>query len=345
MKTKYLTFDDVLIKPAYSEITPLETSLKTRLTKKISLDNPFISSAMDTVTEYDMARTLAQRGGIGFLHHNMPLKKQIEIVQRLNKENLKVGLSVGINDGKNLLTILKRCRPTVIVIDNAHAHTKKMAEMIRLCKTYDVEVIAGNIATPEAAEYLIKVGVDALKVGIGSGSICTTRIITGIGVPQFDAIREVYKISKKYRTPIVADGGIRNPADCCKAIAAGADTIIFGSVVAGTKETPGKIILKEGKRFKIYRGMGSKEAMKFGSSERYNQDYLNESDLVEEGVNVEIKYKGSVIPILKKFEGGLRNSLAYVCAKNIKEYKKKAKFIEISKSGLVESLPHIKNVI
>lgn len=341
--TKYLTYDDVLIKPSYSEIVPDNTSIKTRITKKIILDIPFISSPMDSVTEYNMAKQIALLGGIGFLHHNMHIEKQIEIIKRLNNEGLKIGLSIGINGCKYLKTILEKCKPSVIVIDNAHAHTKNMKIAIEECKKYDVEIIAGNIATPEAAEFLIKCGVDGIKVGIGSGSICTTRIVTGIGVPQLDAIKEVYEVCKKYNIPIIADGGIRYPADCCKALAVGASAIILGSVIAGTEESSGEIIIKNEKKYKVYRGMGSKEAMKFGSSERYNQDYLNESDLVEEGISSEIPYKGSVIPIIKQFVGGLKNSLAYVGAKDLNEYRKKAEFIEITNAGFSESLPHILN--
>jgi IMP dehydrogenase len=340
---KYLTYDDVLIKPAYSEITPGETSIKAKITKNIQLNIPFISSPMDSVTDYKMARQIALLGGIGFLHHNMPLKKQIRIIKKLNKEKLMIGLSMGVNGYKYLKEVLEKCKPSVIVIDNAHAHTKNMKFAIKQCKKYRLEVIAGNIATAAAAKFLIKAGADGIKVGIGSGSICTTRIVTGIGVPQLDAIREVYKICKDYSVPVLADGGVRYPADCCKALAAGASAVVLGSVIAGTKESPGKITIKKGKKFKIYRGMGSKEAMRFGSSERYNQDYLNESKLVEEGISIQIPYKGSIVPIINKFAGGLKNSLAYVGAKNLREYRKKARFIEISSAGFSESLPHILN--
>jgi IMP dehydrogenase len=340
---KYLTYDDVLIKPSYSEILPKNTSIKTRITKKIILDVPLISSPMDSVTEYDMAKQIAILGGIGFLHHNMAIEKHIGIIKRLNNENVKVGLSIGIKDYNHLGKILKKCKPTVIVIDNAHAHTKNMKIAIKECKKYGIEVIAGNIATKEAAEFLVKSGADGIKVGIGSGSICTTRIVTGIGVPQLDAIKEVYNICKKYNIPVIADGGVRYPADCAKALAVGASAVILGSVIAGTLESPGKIILKDDNKFKVYRGMGSREAMKFGSKERYNQDYLNESDLVEEGISSEIPYKGSVVPIIKQYIGGLKNSLAYVGAKNLDEFRKKSKFIEITNAGFSESLPHILN--
>jgi IMP dehydrogenase len=340
---KYLTYDDVLIKPAYSDIIPKEVSIKTKITKKINLEIPLISSAMDSVTEYKMAKQIAMLGGIGFLHHNIPIKKQIKIIKKLNKENLIVGLSIGVKGYTYLNKILKNCKPSVIIIDNAHAHTKNMEIAIKECKKYNIEIIVGNIATSDAAKFLIKLGVDGIKVGIGSGSICTTRIVTGMGVPQFDAIKEVYKVCKKYNIPIIADGGIRYVADCCKALAIGANAVILGSVIAGTNESPGKIILKNKKRFKSYRGMGCKEAMRFGSSERYNQDYLNESDLIEEGINSQIIYKGGVIPIIKNYVGGIKNSMAYVGAKNLIEYKKKAKFIEITNAGFSESLPHILN--
>lgn len=342
---KYITFDDVLIKPAYSEIIPKETSTKTNLTKDIVLDIPLISSPMDTVTGFEMAKTMAELGGIGFLHHNMSLNEQVDIVRKLNNRNLKVGMTISVNEIQELSKILKICKPTVIIIDSAHGHTKKMINAIKDCKKLGVEVIAGNIATAEAAKLLIEAGVDALKVGIGCGSICTTRIVTGIGVPQISAIKEVHKVSSKYSVPVIADGGIRLVGDCCKALAAGASTIVLGSVLAGSKESPGGIITKNSKKFKVYRGMGSKDAMKFGSAERYNQDYLNESDLVEEGISAEIPYKGSVVLIIKRYIGGIKNSFAYVGARNIQEYQKRSELIKVSQASIQEGLPHIKNII
>ncbi|HRH66405.1 MAG TPA: IMP dehydrogenase [Bacteroidia bacterium] len=464
-----LTYDDVLIVPAYSEVLPNETNVSSSLTKKIRLNIPILSAAMDTVTESDMAIAIAQEGGIGMLHKNMTIDQQAAEVKKVkrsesgmisnpvtlhadalvrealelmkeykiggipvvDKGNILVGIctnrdlrfvkdlslpvakimtkdnlvtTTGVKDLKEAEAILQqykieklpvidkkgkliglitykdilkvKSRPNackdefgrlrvgaaigvtkdavdraralveagvdIITIDTAHGHSKGVVETLKKIKKAfpKLQVIVGNIATADAARYLAKAGADAVKVGIGPGSICTTRVIAGIGVPQFTAIYQVAEALKDTDVCVIADGGIRFSGDIAKAIAAGADTVMLGSLLAGTEESPGETIIYEGRKFKGYRGMGSIEAMREGSKDRYFQAQTDDvKKLVPEGIVGRVPYKGQVGEELYQLVGGLRASMGYCGAKNIDELQQ-AKFIRITAAGVQESHPH-----
>ena len=270
-----LTFDDVTLAPKYSEILPSEVNTSTQLTSSLKLKVPLLSSAMDTVTESKMAIAIAKAGGIGVIHRNLDIKKQILEVKKVKKQKLLVGAAVGagLNEFDRATAIIKE-GVNLIVVDTAHGHTKKVGEIIKFIKRFKnnkIALCAGNIATPEAAKFLIKLGVDIIKVGIGPGSICTTRLVAGIGVPQLSAILSVRNGLKNKNVKIISDGGIKYSGDLAKAFAAGADAVMIGSLFAGTDEAPGKLIKKNGKLFKSFRGMGSVGAMNKGSADRYFQ--------------------------------------------------------------------------
>ncbi len=465
-----LTYDDLLLVPAYSEVLPRTVDIKTRFTRNISLNAPLISAAMDTVTESAMAIAIAQDGGIGVLHKNMTIEQQaIEVrkVKRaesgmiidpvtLNESALvsdakammaeyKIGgipvvdttkKLVGIitnrdlrfekNEGRPISEIMTRdglvttgekttmeeaevilqnhkieklpvvdangfliglityrditklrVKPNAskdsfgrlrvaaavgvtgdvlervdalvesnvdaVIIDTAHGHTKGVVEALKAVKGKhpNLDVVVGNIATGAAAKYLVDAGADAVKVGIGPGSICTTRVVAGVGVPQVSAIMDVYEAIKDSGVPIIADGGIRFTGDIVKAIAAGADTVMLGSLLAGSKETPGDTIIYEGRKFKTYRGMGSIEAMEKGSKDRYFQDVEDDiKKLVPEGIVGRVPYKGEVSEVIYQFIGGLRAGMGYCGAKDIKTLQQTAQFIRMSAAGMNESHPH-----
>ncbi|MEW5900532.1 MAG: IMP dehydrogenase [Acidobacteriota bacterium] len=464
-----LTFDDVLILPAKSTVVPAEVSVSTKLSQNIDLRIPLVSAAMDTVTESKMAIAIAQQGGIGIIHRNLPLATQAEEVDKVKrhesgmvvdpitmrpqekiykalelmqkykisglpiteKDNKLVGivtnrdirfetrlnlpvekvmtkklitvpLGTSLKEAeklfhkhkiekilmvdeamhlKGLITykdILKRiqyphaakdsfgrlrvggavgiaadtmdraaalidAKVDVLVLDTAHGHSQRVLDTVKKLKAKypRQELIAGNIGTPEAAAELIELGVSAVKVGVGPGSICTTRVVTGAGVPQITAIADVYGVTKPKGVPIVADGGIRFSGDITKAIAAGASTVMLGSLLAGTDESPGEIVIYQGRSYKTYRGMGSLEAMKEGSRDRYFQDSpLSESKLVPEGIEGRVPLKGSASRILQMMVGGLKAGMGYAGCRNIEELQLKAKFIKITPAGLRESHVH-----
>ena len=464
-----LTYDDVLIVPAYSEVLPNEVDVSSRLTAKIALNIPIISAAMDTVTESDMAVAVAQEGGIGMLHKNMSIKQQAAEVKKvkrsesgmihdpvtlpkdalvsdatqlmkehgiggipvidknhkligictnrdlrfeknpnrlisevMTKENLitttgikdlkeaekilqkykieklpvidKSGKLIGLITYKDILKVKSRpnaCKDEygrlrvgaaigitkdfmerahalveagvdVITIDTAHAHSKNVLNALQtMRKSFpDLQLIVGNIATAEAALFLAKAGADAVKVGIGPGSICTTRVIAGIGIPQFTAIYQVAEALKKSKVCVIADGGIRFSGDIAKAIAAGAHSVMLGSLLAGTEESPGETIIYEGRKFKLYRGMGSIEAMREGSKDRYFQAQTDDvKKLVPEGIVGRVPYKSLVGEELYQLVGGLRASMGYCGAKSI-QHLQKSSFIRITAAGGKESHPH-----
>ncbi len=340
-----LTFDDVTLKPKYSEVLPSEVDTSTKLSNHLTLKIPLISSAMDTVTESKMAIAIAQAGGIGIIHRNLSIKKQINEIRKVKKKKLLVGAAVGAGptEHKRAKEILKE-KLDLIVVDTAHGHSKKVAEIIRLIKknkNKKVTLCAGNIATPEAAKFLIKLGVDIIKVGIGPGSICTTRLVAGIGVPQLSAILAVKKAFKNKKTKIISDGGIKYSGDLAKALAAGADAVMIGSLFAGTMETPGKLIKKNGKLFKSFRGMGSVGAMNKGSADRYFQSkQKDKSKYVPEGVEGFVRFKGKVGIIIFKLIGGLKSSMGYLGSKKIIYLRNKADFVKITKAGFYESMVH-----
>ena len=340
-----LTFDDVLLTPKYSEILPSEVTTNTSLSKNLNLKIPIISSAMDTVTESKMAIAIAKAGGIGVIHRNLDIKSQISEINKVKSKKLLVGAAVGAGplEYKRAEAILK-ANVDLIVVDTAHGHTKKVGEIIRKIKklkSKKTTLCAGNIATTEAAKFLIKLGAEVIKVGIGPGSICTTRLVAGIGVPQLSAILAVRKGVGRKKVSIIADGGIKFSGDISKALAAGADAVMIGSLFAGTNESPGKIIKKNGKLFKSFRGMGSIGAMNKGSADRYFQTKQKDtSKYVPEGVEGLVKYKGSVEKIIYRLIGGLKSSMGYLGKKKIINLRNKPKFVKITKAGFYESMVH-----
>ena len=465
-----LTFDDVLLLPAKSEVLPTGVNINTHLTKKIRINIPILSSAMDTVTEAAMAIAVAREGGVGIIHRAMlPEKQALEVDKvkksesgmiidpitispdapiaeamalmerykisgvpvtvngkltgiltnrdlrfetRINKKVSEVmtrerlvtaGVGTTLSEAKSLLNkykieklpivdkefrlkglitikdIEKRkkypnsCKDKlgrlmvgaavgtgedtlhraellinagidVLVIDTAHGHSQSVISTLKaIRKRFDVEIIAGNVATPEGTLDLIRAGADAVKIGIGPGSICTTRIVAGAGVPQLTAIRDCYSVSKKYKIPLIADGGIKYSGDITKALAAGADSVMIGSLFAGTDESPGETILYQGRSYKVYRGMGSIGAMEQGAKDRYQQEGVETRKLVPEGVEGRVPNKGSLSLNVHQLLGGLRSGMGYCGAKNLPELRRKAKFIQITNAGLRES--HVHDVI
>jgi IMP dehydrogenase len=339
-----LTFDDVLMLPRYSNVLPAETNISLNLTNKIILKAPFFSSAMDTVTESSMAIAMAKAGGIGVIHRNLKINKQSREIKIVKKKKLLVGAAIGTNKED-----LERARELIasgtdlIVIDTAHGHSEKVLKTLSKLKkiSSNIPICVGNIATGEAAKKLYNSGADIIKVGIGPGSICTTRMVAGIGVPQISAIMEVKKALKKTKIKIISDGGIKFSGDIAKALAAGADAIMMGSIFAGTDESPGKKYKFKGKIYKQYRGMGSIGAMSSGSANRYFQkNFKDKSKFVPEGVEGRVEYKGSISNIVYQLQGGLRSSMGYIGAKKLSEISKKAKFVKITKAGFYESMVH-----
>ncbi len=345
-----LTFDDVTLAPKYSSILPSQVDTSIDLSNYLRLGIPILSSAMDTVTESKMAIAVAKAGGIGIIHRNLNIKKQIAEIKKVKKHKFLVGAAVGAgpNEFQRAKDILKE-GVDLIVVDTAHGHTKRVSEIIKLInkiKDKKTSLCAGNIATPEAAKFLIKLGVDIIKVGIGPGSICTTRLVAGIGVPQLSAILAVRNGIKNKNIKIIADGGIKYSGDLAKAFAAGADAVMIGSLFSGTDEAPGKVIKKNGKLFKSFRGMGSVGAMNKGSADRYFQSkQKNISKYVPEGVEGYVRYKGGVGSIIFKLIGGLKSSMGYLGSKHIKLLRKKPKFIKITKAGFYESMVHNVDIV
>ena len=465
-----LTYDDVLLVPAYSEVLPREVSTTSKFSRNITLNVPIVSAAMDTVTESAMAIAMAREGGIGVLHKNMTIDQQAAEVRKvkraesgmiidpvtLHKENTvgdaqktmreysiggipitdDEGTLIGIVTNRdlrfeknlqrplseimtadNLVTVaqgtslkeaeiilqknkieklpvvndkgvllglitfrditkltqkpfankdqygrlrvaaalgvtpdvmeraeaLVNAQVDAVIIDTAHGHTKGVVEVLKKVKQKfpDLDVVVGNIATPEAARYLVDAGADAIKVGIGPGSICTTRVVAGVGFPQFSAVMEVAAAIKGSGVPVIADGGVRYTGDIPKAIAAGADCVMLGSLLAGTKESPGEQIIYEGRKYKSYRGMGSVEAMKQGSKDRYFQDVEDDiKKLVPEGIVGRVPYKGDLLESMTQFIGGLRAGMGYCGAKDIETLKETGRFVKITASGINESHPH-----
>jgi len=338
------TFDDVTLVPQYSSVLPSETITVSKLSNNLNLQIPLMSSAMDTVTESKMAIAISKSGGIGIIHRNLSIEKQVIEVQKVKKSNCLVGAAIGVNP-KDLERAeeLSKVKTDLIVIDTAHGHTQKVLNMIRKIKKKlkNCTLCAGNIATGKAAKFLADSGVDIVKVGIGPGSICTTRLVAGIGVPQLSAVLEVKKALKNYRTKIISDGGIKFSGDLAKAIAAGADAIMIGSLFSGTIESPGKIIKHKDKLYKSFRGMGSVGAMSVGSADRYYQKkFKDTSKYVPEGVEGMVKFKGTVKKIIYNLIGGLKSSMGYLGAKTIKDLQKKGEFVKITKAGFYESMVH-----
>lgn len=364
-----ITFDDVLLIPGYSDFKRQEISLETKLTKNISLKIPLVSAPMDTVTESELAIALAKLGGIGIIHRNLTIEDQVLEVKKVKdytqsgQEKLLVGAAIGASSGFEMRAeALIEEGVDVIIVDSAHGYADYILETIKyLKKNYKIDVIAGNIATYDGAKALIDAGADGLRVGMGPGAICTTRIISGMGVPQITAILETSKASKDTGIPVIADGGIKYSGDMVKAFCAGADTVMMGSFFASCKEAPGehvelppeqvpsrfKSILKQNKAtytFKSYRGMGSLGAMQKGTEIKSEDEFHGKSYkdrvLVAEGVEGLVPINGDVQKVVDQALGGIRSGMYYIGAKTVKDIQENGKFIQITHASLTESHPH-----
>ncbi len=342
---KGLTFDDVLLLPGFAEIKREEIDITSSWSPKIKLNVPLVSAPMDTVTGAKMAIALGKLGGLGVIHRNLSVENQAKEIFSAKKEIPFVAAAVGVGDDLvNRLDVLVKAGLDVVVVDSAHGYSKFVVEAtVYIAQKYpQLFLISGNVATYEGAQKLISSGTHALRVGMGPGSICTTRIVAGIGVPQFTAIFETARAAGENNIPVIADGGIRFSGDVVKALSAGAGAVMLGSLFAGCEEAPGKLVTVKGKKYKSYRGMGSLPAMKEGSAARYGQTYHQglEKKLIAEGVSGLVPYRGSLEEVVTQLVGGLRSGMYYAGAKNIKDLQKKAEFIKITPAGLTESFPH-----
>ena len=358
---KGLTFDDVLLIPAESHVLPNEVDLSTQLADNLKLHIPLISAGMDTVTEGPMAIAMALQGGLGVVHKNMSIQAQAGEVANVKSVVVPAGATKAAVDDNNRLLVaaavgvtsdtferaeaLLKAGADAIVIDTAHGHSAGVLRKIAEIREHfpDATLIAGNVATGEATRALFDAGVDVVKVGIGPGSICTTRVVAGVGVPQITAIYDAASVAREYNKPIVADGGIKYSGDVVKALAAGGNAVMLGSMLSGTTEAPGEVFEDNGKKYKAYRGMGSVGAMAqaHGSSDRYFQGGVNEANkLVPEGIEARVEYKGDVSDIVFQIDGGLRSGMGYVGASDIPTLIEKAQFVQITNAGLIESHPH-----
>lgn len=358
---KGLTFDDVLLIPAESHVLPNEVDLSTQLADNLKLHIPLISAGMDTVTEGPMAIAMALQGGLGVVHKNMSIQAQAGEVANVKSVVVPAGATKAAVDENNRLLVaaavgvtsdtferaeaLLKAGADAIVIDTAHGHSAGVLRKIAEIREHfpDATLIAGNVATGEATRALFDAGVDVVKVGIGPGSICTTRVVAGVGVPQITAIYDAASVAREYNKPIIADGGIKYSGDVVKALAAGGNAVMLGSMLSGTTEAPGEVFEDNGKKYKAYRGMGSVGAMAqaHGSSDRYFQGGVNEANkLVPEGIEARVEYKGDVSDIVFQIDGGLRSGMGYVGASDIPTLIEKAQFVQITNAGLIESHPH-----
>lgn len=353
------TFDDLLLVPSYSEVVPADVDIQVKLSDNLILFAPITSAAMDTVTEVATATKLACLGGLGFIHKNMSIQEQATMVATVKNTvidkkysspavdkhgRLLVGAAVGVNqEVLERVSALVEAGVDVVTVDSAHGHSKGVLNAIALVrKTYPtLDLVGGNIVTAQAALALINAGANILKVGVGPGSICTTRVISGVGVPQITAIMDVVEVARKYNVKVIADGGIKQSGDIVKALAAGADVVMLGNLIAGTLESPGEVIEMDGKKVKSYVGMGSLIAMQKGSSDRYFQGGVKElSKLVPEGIEGFVPYKGLLDDVVYQMMGGLRSGMGYCGCANVKMLQEQAQFIKITGSGLIESHPH-----
>ena len=352
--SEWFSFDDVLLLPGYSQVFKDELDLSVKLTKNITLKIPFISSPMDMVTEWEMAGELARLGGLGIIHRNLPISRQAEMVERVKKMKrgkesvvdkkgwLLVGAAVGV--GEDLFPRIKalvKAGADVVCLDSAHGHAEYIIETTKKIKEKypNLELISGNVGTEKGFFNLCEAGADGVRVGVGPGAICTTRIISGVGVPQVSAIADCAAVARKYGVGLIADGGIKQSGDITKALAAGADCVMMGSMFAKLKEAPGKIIVIKGKKYKQYRGMGSVAAMKKGSASRYGQG-KEDKKMVAEGVEGLVVYKGGLKNNVFQLLGGLKSGMEYIGADSIEQMWEKANFVRITHAGLTESHPH-----
>lgn len=358
---KGLTFDDVLLIPAESHVLPNEVDLSTQIAKNLKLKVPFISAGMDTVTESSMAIAMALQGGMGVIHKNMSIQAQAGEVANVKSGALNSMMSHAAVDDQNRLLVaaavgvtsdtferaeaLFKAGADAIVIDTAHGHSAGVLRKIAEIRDHfpNETLIAGNVATGEGTRALFEAGVDVVKVGIGPGSICTTRVVAGVGVPQISAIYDAASVAYEFGKAIIADGGIKYSGDIVKALAAGGNAVMLGSMLSGTTEAPGEVYEDNGKKYKSYRGMGSVGAMaqSHGSSDRYFQGGVNEANkLVPEGIEARVEYKGDVSDVIFQMVGGLRSGMGYVGAGDIQTLINQAQFVQITNAGLRESHPH-----
>lgn len=366
-----LTYDDVMLLPGYTDVIPSEVDTRSRLTRRVSLGVPLLSAAMDSVTEAPMAIAMARLGGLGVLHRNLSISDQALMVNQVklagprleegspdtrettdDAGRLRVGAAIGFfGDGWTRAGELLDAGVDVIVVDTANGQSQGVLAMVRKIKqdhAFDgVDVIGGQAATRGGARALVEAGVDAVKVGVGPGSICTTRIVAGVGVPQITAVYEAFMAARQAGIPIIADGGLQYSGDIAKALVAGADSVMLGSLLAGTDESPGERMLVDGRVHKSYRGMGSLGALQTGgertsySKDRYFQaDVGSDDKLIPEGIEGRIPYSGALRDVLRQLVGGLRQSMFYTGAGNIRDLKSRARLIRITAAGLRESHPH-----
>ncbi|SJN44998.1 Inosine-5'-monophosphate dehydrogenase [Microbacterium esteraromaticum] len=366
-----LTYDDVMLLPGYTDVIPSEVDTRSRLTRRVSLSVPLLSAAMDTVTEATMAIAMARLGGLGVLHRNLSISDQALMVDQVKQAEpssvegsddirettddagrLRVGAAIGFfGDGWARAGELLEAGVDVIVVDTANGQSQGVLDMVRRIKrdpAFDgVDVIGGQAATREGARALVESGVDAVKVGVGPGSICTTRVVAGVGVPQITAVYEAFMAARQTGVPIIADGGLQYSGDIAKALVAGADTMMLGSLLAGTDESPGERLLVDGRMYKTYRGMGSLGALQTrGARTSYSKDRYFQADvgsddkLIPEGIEGRTPYSGALRDVLHQLVGGLRQSMFYVGAHNVPELKSRARFVRITAAGLKESHPH-----
>ncbi len=357
-----LTFNDVLLKPGYSGFDRSEIALDTRLTKNIKLKNPFVSAPMDTVTEHELAIALAKLGGIGIIHRNLTIDDQAAEVRKVKDAKQLVGAAVGSSAGfEKRVEKLVEAGVDVIVVDSAHGYAKKVIDTLTyIKKNFKVDVIAGSIATSEGAQALIDAGADGLRVGMGPGAICSTRVVSGMGVPQFTALLDTVSIAKHAAVPVIADGGIIYSGDAMKALAAGASTVMMGRMFAATEESPGHVVKlapehvpgrfqdiidgSDSYTFKTYRGMGSIAAMeqglKISSEDEFHGKSYQGDVLVAEGVEGLVPCSGTVKELIDQMVGGIHSGMYYVGAKNLAELWQTAEFMQITQASLTESHPH-----
>lgn len=358
-----ITFDDVLLLPGYSGFSRKDINLSTNFSKRIKISVPLVSAPMDTVTESKLAVELAKSGGIGIIHRNLSVENQALEVEKVKKQKLLVGAAIGASSGfEDRVKALVKAGADAVVVDSAHGYAKGVIDTIKFIKKNykKIDVVAGNIATFDGAKALISAGADGLRVGMGPGAICTTRIISGMGVPQITAIIETSRIAKKFGIPVIADGGIKYSGDITKALAAGASTVMMGGHFAQAIESPGKVVTlkrhelpsrfqkisqtKEEYQFKEYRGMGSIGAMEKGaqikSEDEFHGKNYKDRVLVAEGVEGLVPVKGTVSELVDQAIGGVKSGMYYIGAKNLTELWKKAKFIQITQASLTESHPH-----
>jgi len=336
---KGYSFNDVLVVPKYNKIiSRRDVNFKTQVTKNYYIDIPILASNMDTVCEHEMAITLGRLGGLGVIHRFLTIEQQVKEIKKVKAHKLITAAAIGVKDYEKRILALSKAGVNIVVLDVAHGHSKRTGKTLDYIKANypKIDVMVGNVATKDAAEYFISKKADAIKIGIGPGSMCITRIMAGAGVPQLTAIMDVYEASQG-RVPLCADGGLKNSGDIVKAIGAGADCVMSGSFFSGTKETPGKVVNIKGKKYKEYRGMASYLA----TVKKMALDGSKVEEVVHvEGEMTKIEYKGPISPIIHRLLGGLASGMTYIGAKNIESLKGKADFIEISSAGYNESQAH-----